>query len=651
MGRWKIRQATLILALTVALLLATACRDEQSDYSGYLPPCSSLEGSSSDPCLPDASQIWGQGEASSVELLDEPRGLDIFLNLTRAHISHQVVRATYLPGTVRCTTNRGSFRPAAYQMEVWEPLSPYGKSVRCYADLRVNEYILGSGPTTLTVQFERDGIGAREPHREEELRILFEQKYSSRLTNPIEAIFFIGPAIDIQAEVLRVFETWDLEREDDGTVVAVHPFGHIWEYAAPDDYQTYLSTHLKMELPAFRQAVTAAHQARLTAYGGRAGPDPTWPMLETNANRLTQFYTTIGAYSHPDGPPMKPPPACGLALPTGGYNSGLMRDCQALLAGKETLAGTATLNWDTGTAITGWDGVTIAGTPARVTKVLLDDEDLTGTIPPQMGDLSELTHLDLSDNSLTGQVPRPLGNLDNLVEVRLSGNSLTGCIPYGLKDVQTNDLASLNLLYCPPAPAAPTGGTAGETSLPLSWTAVANTTKYRVQYRQGKTTLDRWILDDESITGTSHTVDGLQCEQEHEFRVFAYGDGTTYAAAWSTPSEPLRATTGSCTPPVFAAESYSFDIPDDAAVVGATVGTISASDGNGGPVTYGVKGTTSATFPHQEFLAVDEQTGVITLIGDMSEYEGHYATLWYVAQDQTGGESEPVEVSIVVTES
>ena len=102
----------------------------------------------------------------------------------------------------------------------------------------------------------------------------------------------------------------------------------------------------------------------------------------------------------------------------------------------------------------------------------------------------ELTHLDLSSNSLTGEIPRELGGLSNLESLKLTGNSLTGCIPAALKDVATNDLSTLNLLYCPPAPDAPTAGTPTKTSVPLSWTAVANTSKYRVEYRTAGFGLD-----------------------------------------------------------------------------------------------------------------------------------------------------------------
>ena len=44
---------------------------------------------------------------------------------------------------------------------------------------------------------------------------------------------------------------------------------------------------------------------------------------------------------------------------------------------------------------------------------------LTGNIPPILGSLFELTHLDLSDNSLTGQFPWDIGSLANLEVLKL----------------------------------------------------------------------------------------------------------------------------------------------------------------------------------------------------------------------------------------
>lgn len=54
---------------------------------------------------------------------------------------------------------------------------------------------------------------------------------------------------------------------------------------------------------------------------------------------------------------------------------------------------------------------------------------IAGTIPAELGRLSNLKILDLRDNELTGEIPTELGALMNLRELRLRGNKLTGCIP------------------------------------------------------------------------------------------------------------------------------------------------------------------------------------------------------------------------------
>ena len=238
---------------------------------------------------------------------------------------------------------------------------------------------------------------------------------------------------------------------------------------------------------------------------------------------------------------------CARAAPDQADNPALMLDCMALLAAKDTLRGTAALNWSLDTALTSWDGVTTRDTPRRVTKLVLPMKSLNGSIPAELGTVFQLTHLDLSGNSLTGDIPSELGWLDNLEEIRLSGNSLTGCIPVALEGVATGDLSSLNLPYCrPPAPGNLSAGTPGEASIPLSWDAVANTSKYRVEHRPAASS--EWTTDDDTITGTTHAVDELACGKAYRFRVSGYGSGATYAAEWSEASAVLAAATECVTP-------------------------------------------------------------------------------------------------------
>ena len=109
-------------------------------------------------------------------------------------------------------------------------------------------------------------------------------------------------------------------------------------------------------------------------------------------------------------------------------NPGLVSDCAALLAARDTLVGTATLNWAAETPIADWDGVTVSGTPLRVTRLTLLGRQLTGEIPTELGDLSNLQRLYLNDNSgLSGPLPGPFTGLTSLTYLDLSGTGV--CAP------------------------------------------------------------------------------------------------------------------------------------------------------------------------------------------------------------------------------
>lgn len=63
------------------------------------------------------------------------------------------------------------------------------------------------------------------------------------------------------------------------------------------------------------------------------------------------------------------------------------------------------------------------------TSLFLGSNRLTGPIPPELGNLTNLTGLHLAKNQLTGPIPPELGNLTNLINISLNNNNLTGSVP------------------------------------------------------------------------------------------------------------------------------------------------------------------------------------------------------------------------------
>ena len=124
----------------------------------------------------------------------------------------------------------------------------------------------------------------------------------------------------------------------------------------------------------------------------------------------------------------------GVVVPMPPQNPGLVRDCETLVASREVLFGRAATNWTANVPLQEWEGVTVSGSPARVTRINLrrgaiGTFDHGGRLPPALAELEYLRQLDLSDNRLAGSIPAAWGAMPRLLGINLSRNDLTGAIP------------------------------------------------------------------------------------------------------------------------------------------------------------------------------------------------------------------------------
>ena len=98
-------------------------------------------------------------------------------------------------------------------------------------------------------------------------------------------------------------------------------------------------------------------------------------------------------------------------------------------------------HWLSNEPLSEWHGVE-TNDNGRVTGLYLGFNQLTGEIPAELAQLSQLQQLYLGSNQLTGEIPVELGQLSQLQVLYLGSNQLTGEIP-----VELGQLSQLQELY------------------------------------------------------------------------------------------------------------------------------------------------------------------------------------------------------------
>ena len=191
------------------------------------------------------------------------------------------------------------------------------------------------------------------------------------------------------------------------------------------------------------------------------------------------------------------------------------------------------------------------------------------------------------------------------------------------------------------APPAPTNLAAAPaaTSLALTWDPVTGATTYQVDYRNSSA--EAWTTAADDLTGTTATLAELTCATAYEVRVRAYGSGAGYTDTWSAPAA-VAATTSSCPPPAFGAESYAFSVAENSPADTA-VGTVSATTTGSGAVRYAITaGNDAAAF------AIDAATGALTVTGALDHETSASHTL--TVEARAGGSQATVTATVTVTD-
>ena len=258
----------------------------------------------------------------------------------------------------------------------------------CFADYAVTNFLLGTGttPTTVTVAYDRMdeaasydlyvrehdtgtyGTAALQTRGDYEAalqaQVVAAEKTLSDEIGGREAVVFLAPMGAHNAigfEAWQAVAQWAVVTDDDDVVQAIRddtPEGD------PEHTQTLANL-----------------TSRITT--GAANDDFATSRVGTVAGLEGYYRTTLLAYADitpgdgqtttftPKQPPAAPTCTNGTVFADPADNRELVKDCEALLAAKDTLRGTAALNWSTGTALSSWTGVTTGGTPTRVTGLSL----------------------------------------------------------------------------------------------------------------------------------------------------------------------------------------------------------------------------------------------------------------------------------------
>ena len=309
------RQQQVIPRLLLALTLLTMSCNTQSEnppettvsyLNKTIPPCTPIDGSEQDPCPPGAPPqvevisnngappLWPSYPdfmPTFTELLHDYRGLPV----------HIVVRGVAQPGTTRCELYSAEKVPNFFDLSGFDVAMALGlRHYHCFTDISVREYVVGEGPPTLTVGMHRERLrtwNLDDYDGIEEYAVLQLKDPRARTAAAYEGkelVLFLEPSISTAVETWIAsdssFTLWFAQRNNVENVRAV---ARGYPLAQTADQRRLLD----LPLTDLVLQVTEAAKARAAHInaGGQIGDEQPVPLIVTDANRLRDYYSAVGA--------------------------------------------------------------------------------------------------------------------------------------------------------------------------------------------------------------------------------------------------------------------------------------------------------------------------------------------------------------------
>ena len=225
---------------------------------------------------------------------------------------HLVIRGVVQKNTTRCGAYPIKIPNYMNETSLFWKLYHY----HCFANIDVSEYIVGTGPSILTVSLHQETISEDYLDKNQEV---MEEIVSSILEDPEyrtatayegkELILLLIPTTSIAVEGWQTageFAMWFVQRVDKDKIQVV---SQDIIYAETDEQRNQLTRPLEEFIEQIRQA----NNERNNITNGKVGTYPaTLPSIVTDANFLQNYYTSVGAvYDETDESTVLPPPVPG----------------------------------------------------------------------------------------------------------------------------------------------------------------------------------------------------------------------------------------------------------------------------------------------------------------------------------------------------